>query len=130
MNKLMYFMVQTDGLFNQDKDAVAWPVDRFLGFQTTNTSELELTLNFLPMLQYEGIDSANEVSVPIDTITITFTATGKNKHKEVMAAIMQKINSSRNPLVTIIDNTEGINISDKVSAYISSFAIALAADAA
>ena len=125
----MYFMVQTDGAFNALDDAVAWPVSSFLGFQQTNTSELELTLNFFPM-QQSGVDTANTQNVSIDTVTITFTATGKNKHKEVMAAIMQKINSSRNPLVTIIDNTEGIKISDKVSSYIDSFVIALADDQA
>jgi len=122
-------MVQTDGLFNALDDAVAWPLDRFLGFEQSNTNQKELTMNFLPM-QQSGVDSANAIAVSVDRVVITFTAGALNKHKEIMAAIMQKINSSRNPLVTIIDNTAGIKVSDKVSALIDSFTINLADDEA
>ena len=85
MEKYLYFMQETDGLFNTLNDAFCPNVKKFKGFRSTGTTTT-MIMDFDPVL---GVADSNDTSLVGDSVLLTITA---NKQKEVMQAIIQLIN--------------------------------------
>ena len=88
--RVLYFMEETDGAFDAANDCVAIPVERFKGFRNVSATAAvnELTMEFDPMIGYSGAHDDN--TFVADSVEL---AIADNKHKEVMAGIIQAINA-------------------------------------
>jgi hypothetical protein len=107
-------MEQTDGLFDAADDAVAYPLDSFLGFETNGT-----TTNLL--MNFKGVRDSNGNAITADVATLTITA---NKQKETILEITQAINRDRDGFVIVADGSNGGVFA---SQYITAVSLALVA---
>ena len=86
--KYLYFMDESDGLFDTAFDSLCVPLSRLKGFRAEgNTDKLEVELKPL-----RGYADSNDDTFTADHVTLTITA---NKHKEVIHDITAAINSAR-----------------------------------
>ena len=102
--KFLYFMQETDGAFDTADDAYCVPVEQFKGFKIpTSSPTTSLQMEFVPMEDSVDAAAAN------DTVVLTITA---NKHKEVMEAIVDKINEVDGPrtdnFIVIADDSNSL----------------------
>ena len=120
MSKWLYFMEQTDGLFNTANDFVGYPLERFKGFRTTDTTELQM--EFDPALGTVGLH--DDASFTADTVGLTVTA---NKQKEAIQDIVAAINAHPNgdPCIVIADDSNSVFASQ----YITGCSITVTAEA-
>ena len=89
-HKVMYFAADPDGdgVFNQGLNLYAAPVSAFRGFNMESSSgTTQIYLYFEPQ-RMSGIDTGNDQN-PYDRVLLNIAT---NKHKEVMASIIQAIN--------------------------------------
>jgi hypothetical protein len=89
--KIMYFAADpdSDGVFNQALNLYAAPVSAFRGFNMeTSSGTTQIYLYFEPQ-RMSGLDTTNDANA-YDRILLNIST---NKHKEVMAAIIQAINA-------------------------------------
>ena len=89
-HKVMYFAADpdSDGVFNQALNLYAAPVSAFRGFNMESSSgTTQIYLYFEPQ-RMSGIDTGNDQN-PYDRVLLNIAT---NKHKEVMASIIQAIN--------------------------------------
>ena len=89
-HKVMYFAADpdSDGVFNQALNLYAAPVSAFRGFNMESSSgTTQIYLYFEPQ-RMNGLDTTNDAN-PYDRVLLNITT---NKHKEVMAGIIQAIN--------------------------------------
>ena len=110
--KYLYFMDESDGLFNTAFDSLCVPLSRLKGFRANGTTtELEIELKAL--VGYGN--SSDDDTFTADHVTLTITA---NKQKEVIADITAAINAARNidkPLVVVCDAANSIFASDFIT---------------
>ena len=109
--KYLYFMEETDGLFNVANDAICVPLSRLKGFRANGTTT-QLELELKPLVGYADSDDDTFVA---DHVTLTITA---NKQKEVIADITAAINSARvydKPMVVVCDTANSIFASDFIT---------------
>ena len=102
--KYLYFMEETDGLFNAAGDAMCVPLSRLKGFRANGTTT-QLLIELKPMLGYLGGDDTTLVG---DSVLLTITA---NKQKEVIADITAAINAARNidePMIVVSDDSNSV----------------------
>ena len=88
--KVMYFAADPDGdgVFNQGLNLYAAPVSAFRGFNMESSSgTTQIYLYFEPQ-RMNGLDTTNDAN-PYDRVLLNIK---ENKHKEVMAGIIQAIN--------------------------------------
>tara|TARA_R100001163_G_C5014870_1_gene159553 strand:- start:494 stop:901 length:408 start_codon:yes stop_codon:yes gene_type:complete len=88
--KVMYFAADpdSDGVFNQALNLYAAPVSAFRGFNMESSSgTTQIYLYFEPQ-RMSGLDTGNDQN-PYDRVLLNIAT---NKHKEVMASIIQAIN--------------------------------------
>ena len=88
--KVMYFAADPDGdgVFNEGLNLYAAPVSAFRGFNMESSSgTTQIYLYFEPQ-RMNGLDTTNDAN-PYDRVLLNITT---NKHKEVMAGIIQAIN--------------------------------------
>ena len=119
--KYLYFMEETDGLFNAANDAVCVPLSRLKGFRASGTTTT-LIIELKPMLGYL---SGDDVTLVADSILLTITA---NKQKEVIHDITSAINSARNidkPMIVVSDDSNSVF----ASPYITGCANTITAEA-
>jgi|TARA_R100000084_G_C4584748_1_gene115498 hypothetical protein len=97
--KYLYFMDESDGLFNTAFDSLCVPLSRLKGFRAHgDTDKLEVELKPL-----RGYADSDDTSMTADHVTLTIAA---NKHKEVIQDICAAINSARvydKPMIAICD---------------------------
>lgn len=119
--KYLYFMEETDGLFNVANDAICVPLSRLKGFRANGTAA-NLLIELKPMLGYL---SGDDVTLVADSILLTITA---NKQKEVIHDITSAINAARNidkPMIVVSDDSNSIF----ASPYITGCANTITAEA-
>jgi len=119
--KYLYFMEETDGLFNVANDAVCVPLSRLKGFRANGTTT-QLLIELKPMLGYL---SGDDVTLVADSILLTVTA---NKQKEVIHDITAAINAARNldqPMIVVSDDSNSVF----ASPYITGCANTITAEA-
>ena len=122
--KMLYFMEQTDGLFNAANDCMAVPIERFKGFRATGTATT-LLMEFDPMLGYAAGDAAgsHDDTIVADSVTLTVTT---NKHKEVMNDILDLIHDVHSDgFIVIADDSNSVY----ASTHITACAITITAEA-
>ena len=107
-------MEQTDGAFDAADDAVGFPLDSFIGFETNGTTT-QLIMNF------KGVRDSNTNAAVPDVALLTITA---NKQKEAMLEITQAINRDRDGFVIVADGSNGGVFA---SQYVTAVALTLAA---
>jgi len=103
--KYLYFMEETDGLFNAAGDAMCVPLSRLKGFRANGTTT-QLLVEFKAMLGY-GNNSDDDTFVA-DSVLLTITA---NKQKEVIADITAAITAARNidkPMISVCDASNSV----------------------
>ena len=103
--KYLYFMEETDGLFNAAGDAMCVPLSRLKGFRANGTTT-QLLVEFKAMLGYGN--SSDDDTFVADSVLLTITA---NKQKEVIADITAAINAARNidkPMISICDASNSV----------------------
>ena len=109
--KYLYFMDESDGLFNTAFDSLCVPLSRLKGFRAEgNTDKLEVELKPL-----RGYADANDNTLTADHVTLTITA---NKHKEVIHDITAAINSARvydKPMVVVCDAANSVFASKHIT---------------
>jgi hypothetical protein len=113
--KMLYFMEQTDGLFNQANDCMAVPVERFKGFRANGTTT-QLLMEFDPMLGYAAGDAAgsHDDTFVADSVLLTVTT---NKHKEVMDDILGLIHDVHSDgFIVIADGSNSVFASPFITA--------------
>ena len=123
--KMLYFMEQTDGAFDAANDCMAVPVERFKGFRQAGTNVAQLTMEFDPMLGYAAGDAAgsHDDTFVADSVILTIT---DNKHKEVMADILNLIHGTHSDgFIVIADGSNSVF----ASPYITACAITITAEA-
>ena len=123
--KMLYFMEQTDGAFDAANDCMAVPVERFKGFRQASTNVAQLTMEFDPMLGYAAGDAAgsHDDTFVADSVILTIT---DNKHKEVMADILNLIHGTHSDgFIVIADGSNSVF----ASTYITACAITITAEA-
>ena len=98
MEKFLYFMEETDGQFNEDKDCYCVPTSKFRGFKANGTTT-QLEMHFESLLG-TGADIA-----AVDKVVLTITA---NKQKEVIEAISDKITFGTDPFVVVSDDSNSV----------------------
>ena len=108
MEKFLYFMEQTDGIFNADNDAYCVPTSKFRGFKANGTTT-ELEMHFESLLGI-GADIA-----AVDKVILTIT---ENKHKEVIEAISDKITFGTDPFVVVSDGSNSVFAHSDVTACV------------
>ena len=120
MSKWLYFMEETDGLFNTANDFVGYPLERFKGFRTTDTTELQM--EFDPILG--TVNENDDTSFVADTVGLIVTA---NKQKEAIQDIVAAINAHPNgdPFIVIADDSNSVFASQ----YITGCSITVTAEA-
>ena len=103
--KYLYFMEETDGLFNAAGDSMCVPLSRLKGFRANGTTT-QLLIEFKAMLGYGN--SSDDDTFVADSVLLTITA---NKQKEVIHDITAAINSARNidePMIVVSDDSNSI----------------------
>jgi|7_EtaG_2_1085326.scaffolds.fasta_scaffold62710_2 hypothetical protein len=113
--KMLYFMEQTDGLFNTANDCMAVPVERFKGFRANGTTT-QLLMEFDPMLGYAAGDAAgsHDDTFVADSVLLTVTT---NKHKEVMDDILGLIHDVHSDgFIVIADGSNSVFASPFITA--------------
>ena len=113
--KMLYFMEQTDGLFNTANDCMAVPVERFKGFRANGTTT-QLLMEFDPMLGYAAGDAAgsHDDAFVADSVLLTVTT---NKHKEVMDDILGLIHDVHSDgFIVIADGSNSVFASPFITA--------------
>jgi hypothetical protein len=109
--KYLYFMDESDGLFDTAFDSLCVPLSRLKGFRAHgDTDKLEVELKPL-----RGYADANDASMAADHVTLTITA---NKHKEVIQDITAAINSARvydKPMVVVCDAANSVFASKHIT---------------
>ena len=109
--KYLYFMDESDGLFNTAYDSLCVPLSRLKGFRANGTTtQLEIELKALV-----GYADANDDTFVADHVTLTITA---NKHKEVIHDICAAINSARaydKPMIAICDAANSVFASTHIT---------------
>jgi len=111
IEKYLYFMEETDGLFNAAGDAMCVPLSRLKGFRANGTTT-QLLIELKPMLGYLSGDDTTLVG---DSVLLTITA---NKQKEVIADITAAINAARNidePMIVISDDSNSVFASTHIT---------------
>ena len=110
--KYLYFMDESDGLFNTAFDSLCVPLSRLKGFRANGTTtELEIELKAL--VGYGN--SSDDDTFTADHVTLTITA---NKQKEVIHDITAAINAARNidkPMIAICDAANSVFASDHIT---------------
>jgi hypothetical protein len=122
MEKFLYFRTEaTIGDDDATGDSALYPLSSFLGAEPTADSTL--TLRFKNMVRthgfpgpHDGDSNVTAVFNQADSVQLTLTAA--NTHKDALAEIMDKINSSRRAMITIGDDLTGNTeyITDKINA--------------
>ena len=123
--KMLYFMEQTDGAFDAANDCMAVPVVRCKGFRQASTNVAQLTMEFDPMLGYAAGDAAgsHDDTFVADSVILTIT---DNKHKEVMADILNLIHGTHSDgFIVIADGSNSVF----ERTYITACAITITAEA-
>tara|TARA_R100000734_G_scaffold6429_1_gene5416 strand:- start:53 stop:424 length:372 start_codon:yes stop_codon:yes gene_type:complete len=109
--KYLYFMDESDGLFDTAFDSLCVPLSRLKGFRAHgDTDKLEVELKPL-----RGYADANDATLTADHVTLTITA---NKHKEVIQDIIAAINSARvydKPMVVVCDAANSVFASTHIT---------------
>ena len=120
MSKWLYFMEQTDSTFDTANDFVGYPLERFKGFRTTDTTELQM--EFDPALG--TVNENDDNSFVADTVGLTVTA---NKQKEAIQDIVAAINAHPNgdPFIVVADDSNSVFASQ----YITGCSITVTAEA-
>ena len=114
--KMLYFMEETDGAFDAANDCMAVPVERFKGFRQAGTNVAQLTMEFDPMLGYAAGDAAgsHDDTFVADSVILTIT---DNKHKEVMADILNLIHGTHSDgFIVIADGSNSVFASPHITA--------------
>ena len=110
--KYLYFMDESDGLFNTAFDSLCVPLSRLKGFRANGTTtELEIELKAL--VGYGN--SSDDDTFTADHVTLTITA---NKQKEVIHDITAAINAARNidkPMIAICDAANSVFASTHIT---------------
>ena len=110
--KYLYFMDESDGLFNTAFDSLCVPLSRLKGFRANGTTtELEIELKAL--VGYGN--SSDDDTFTADHVTLTITA---NKQKEVIHDITAAINAARNidkPMIAICDAANSVFASSHIT---------------
>ena len=110
--KYLYFMDESDGLFNTAFDSLCVPLSRLKGFRANGTTtQLEIELKAL--VGYGN--SSDDDTFTDDHVTLTITA---NKQKEVIHDITAAINAARNidkPMIAICDTANSVFASSHIS---------------
>ena len=111
--RMLYFMEETDGAFDEANDCVAIPVERFKGFTNKSGSSAvnELTMEFDPMLGYSG--SHDDASFVADSVELTIA---DNKHKEVIEDILALIHGTHSDgFIVIADDSNSVYASSHIT---------------
>ena len=110
--KYLYFMDESDGLFNTAFDSLCVPLSRLKGFRANGTTtQLEIELKAL--VGYGN--SSDDDTFTADHVTLTITA---NKQKEVIHDITAAINAARNidkPMIAICDAANSVFASSHIT---------------
>jgi hypothetical protein len=109
--KYLYFMDESDGLFNTAFDSLCVPLSRLKGFRANGTTT-QLEIELKPLVGYADSDDDTFVA---DHVTLTITA---NKQKEVIHDITAAINAARNidkPMIAICDTANSVFASSHIS---------------
>ena len=110
--KYLYFMDESDGLFNTAFDSLCVPLSRLKGFRANGTTtQLEIELKAL--VGYGN--SSDDDTFTADHVTLTITA---NKQKEVIHDITAAINAARNidkPMIAICDAANSVFASTHIT---------------
>ena len=112
--RMLYFMEETDGAFDEANDCVAIPVERFKGFTNKSGSSAvnELTMEFDPMLGYSG--SHDDATFVADSVELTIA---DNKHKEVIEDILALIHGTHSDgFIVIADDSNSVYASSHITA--------------
>jgi|3_EtaG_2_1085321.scaffolds.fasta_scaffold168317_2 hypothetical protein len=117
----LYFMEQTDGAFDAAYDAYCPPLSSFRGFNSTGTTT---TLE----MQFDSILGTGADIAAVDKVVLTITA---NKQKEVMDAIVQKLNSHPHSdgFLVIADDTNSVYATSGITGGITACAVTVTAAA-
>ena len=109
--KYLYFMDESDGLFNTAFDSLCVPLSRLKGFRAEgNTDKLEVELKPL-----RGYADSDDNTFTADHVTLTIA---DNKHKEVIHDITAAINSARvydKPMVVVCDAANSVFASKHIT---------------
>ena len=109
--KYLYFMDESDGLFNTAFDSLCVPLSRLKGFRANGTTT-QLEIELKPLLGYADAD---DDTFTADHVTLTITA---NKQKEVIHDITAAINAARNidkPMIAICDAANSVFASSHIT---------------
>lgn len=107
MDKFLYFMEQTDGVFDTDNDAVCYPLSSFQGFSSTGA---EGTLE----MHFSGVLGQDEDAYDVVTLSVT-----NNTQKKVIQDIAKAINAQGIGLgdgfIVISDDSNGVFASSDIT---------------
>ena len=105
MEKYLYFMEETDGLFDAAQDAVAYPLSSFKGFGASGT---DTTL----LLHFHGMLGQDEDAHDVVTLTIT-----QNKHKEVIQALASAFNEGPHStgFIVVADDSNSVYADSRIT---------------
>jgi len=113
--KFLYFMEQSDGLFNTVNDCLAVPIERLKGFRANGTTT-QLLMELDPLLGYAAGDAAgtHDDTFVADSVLLTITA---NKQKEVMDDILGLIHGTHSDgFIVIADDSNSVYASSHITA--------------
>tara|TARA_Y100000033_G_scaffold47677_1_gene53533 strand:- start:407 stop:778 length:372 start_codon:yes stop_codon:yes gene_type:complete len=109
--KYLYFMDESDGLFNTAYDSLCVPLSRLKGFRANGTTT-QLEIELKPLVGYADSD---DDTFTADHVTLTITA---NKQKEVIHDIAAAINSARvydKPMIAVCDAANSVFASKHIT---------------
>tara|TARA_R100001591_G_C4269894_1_gene162153 strand:+ start:252 stop:608 length:357 start_codon:yes stop_codon:yes gene_type:complete len=102
-NKFLYFMEETDGVFDEAQDAVCYPLSSFQGFGASGT---DTTL----LLHFSGLLGQDEDAY--DVVTLTITA---NTQKEVIEAIVNEIAFGNSATIVVSDDSNSVFVDSRIT---------------
>lgn len=91
--KYLYFMEQSDGLFNTANDMVCYPVSKLVGFTNPGTDVGQLRLSFLPLNESSGGTDHDQVILSVTD----------NTQKEAIADILNEIAFGNSVRIVVAD---------------------------